>query len=310
MARQISFLIILTGITGIDSITTVSKVSVKAGGSISIPCLYEAQYTRNVKYLCKGYYWKSCSYAIKTTQGNMKKYSISDDKEKRIFNVSIGDLMDSDAYYWCAVEISNWGDTGTYFQLSVTSGTPSLYVDHQFKTSTGQSITIKCSHSYSGQNKWCRLGGSCVTKSSGSIDGSSVIISESENFFTVTMSGLKPENSGWYFCVRGDVQMPVHLTVNTGDNTKTTTVSNEDPSTVYQPIIISLSVLILLVMVTLLIWFLFKRHVNRRVPSIAETDEDEITYTVVSHVRKKSSEVQATDEDVVYSNVSQQKQSL
>ncbi|XP_034538191.1 uncharacterized protein LOC117811825 [Notolabrus celidotus] len=151
---------------------------------------------------------------VKTNGPNTKKYSISDDREQRIFTVKIRDLRE-DGYYWCAVERNGQRDIGDYFHLSVTKGTPSLYVDHQeFRASKGGNITFKCYHGSSGERQWCRLGGSCVRNSSGSIEGTEVtIIAGSTNFFTVTMSGLKTESSGWYLCDRGDLQMPVHLTV-------------------------------------------------------------------------------------------------
>lgn len=77
----------------------------------------------------------------------------------------------------------------------------------------GEQITIKCHNSNSGEIKWCKLGGSCVT-SSGSIDGTRATIDKrNRNVFTVTMSGLRVENSGWYYCAKGDFQMPVHVTV-------------------------------------------------------------------------------------------------
>ncbi|XP_076599512.1 CMRF35-like molecule 5 [Chaetodon auriga] len=216
MAVHLSFFLILTGLTGIHSITTVSKVSVKSGKSIYIPCLYGSQYTNYVKYLCKGYYFSSCSYKAKTNQRNSRTFSISDDKNQRIFTVTINHLTETDSgYYWCAVEINGGPDVGEFFHLSVTRGTPRLYVYHQeIKAFIGDKITINCFRHDSGRMKWCRLGGSCVTKSSGSIDGISVTINvEPPNVFTVTMSGLRTESSGWYLCVQGDFQMPVHLTV-------------------------------------------------------------------------------------------------
>ncbi|XP_034563028.1 CMRF35-like molecule 1 [Notolabrus celidotus] len=90
MAALLSALLIFTGLSGLQSTTTVSKVSVKAGGSISVPCLYEAEYTNHVKYLCKGYEWISCSYAVKSkTTDSSGRFSISDDKQRRIFTVTI-----------------------------------------------------------------------------------------------------------------------------------------------------------------------------------------------------------------------------
>uniref|UniRef100_A0A673CJM8 Immunoglobulin subtype domain-containing protein n=1 Tax=Sphaeramia orbicularis TaxID=375764 RepID=A0A673CJM8_9TELE len=63
-------------------ISTVSKVMVEKGGSISIPCFYESKYTDNVKYLCKGCKWRICSYEVKTNQYNSTKYLISDDQNQ------------------------------------------------------------------------------------------------------------------------------------------------------------------------------------------------------------------------------------
>ncbi|XP_041803187.1 polymeric immunoglobulin receptor-like [Chelmon rostratus] len=229
MAVHLSFFLILTGLTGIHGITTVSEVSVKAGGSISIPCLYGSQYRNHVKYLCKGYYFRHCSYAVKTNQQSSGKFSISDDKNQRIFTVTINDLMDTDADYWCAVEINGGSDVEEYFHLSVTTDLPRLYVDHQEITGFhGEKITINCFHHNSGEMKWCRLGGSCLS-SSGSIDGTRVTINASSSVVTVTMSELTTDSSGWYLCVHRDLQMPVHLTVTEKPTTRIhgiTTVSN------------------------------------------------------------------------------------
>ncbi|KAK2824370.1 hypothetical protein Q5P01_021545 [Channa striata] len=131
MAVHLSLFLILTGLTGVHCIITVSKVSVKAGDSITVPCLYESKYKNYVKYLCKGSRWSSCSYATKTNQAHRSgKFSISDDKTQRIFTVTIRDVMAQDSHYWCAVEKTG-PDDGQYFLLSVSSGTSSLYVDHQ-----------------------------------------------------------------------------------------------------------------------------------------------------------------------------------
>ncbi|XP_063731591.1 polymeric immunoglobulin receptor-like [Eleginops maclovinus] len=264
--------LILAGLTGIHSIITASKVSVKAGGSITIPCLYESQYIHNLKYLCKGYYWNSCSCEVKTNKSSSSgKFLISHVKIQRIFTVTINDLTEEDTDYWCAVDINGGADDGSYFQLSVTK--------------RGE-ITIQCHNGSSGEMKWCRLGGSCVTKS-GSIAGTTVTISGNiPGALTVTMSGLRTESSGWYMCVKGHLQMPVHITVTEKPTTTTsfrtnlkpsteglypTQVSVEQPLTTstveqqssvsvnFMPFIIRLSLLIIFVMVNLFIWFMFRR---------------------------------------------------
>ncbi|XP_044069943.1 uncharacterized protein LOC122884286 isoform X2 [Siniperca chuatsi] len=284
MTVHLSFLLILTGLTGIHSVTTVSQVSVKVGESITIPCLYDSQYKNQVKYLCKGYYWSSCSYAVQTNQPqNPGKFSISDDKNQRIFTVTIKDLTDKDADYWCAVGINGGADIRENFHLSVTRGTPGLYVDYQKITGfNGEKITINCQYSNSGEGKWCRLGSSCVSRPWGSIDGTTVTINTSvHNVFTVTMSGLKTKSSGWYLCVKGDLQMPVHVTVTEQPTTKVNQPSvfpSEAPtahgghpsisSSFLKSFSIRLSLLIF-VMVTLFIWFMFKRHKQTKAESSA-----------------------------------------
>lgn len=91
---------------------------------------------------------------------------------------------------------------------------PRLYVDHQEITGfNGENIIINCYHRNSGKPSWCRLGSSCV-RSSGSIDGARVTIDDRAlNVFTVMMTELRAESSGWYACVRRDIQIPVHVTV-------------------------------------------------------------------------------------------------
>uniref|UniRef100_A0AAZ1XPT5 Immunoglobulin subtype domain-containing protein n=1 Tax=Oreochromis aureus TaxID=47969 RepID=A0AAZ1XPT5_OREAU len=193
----------------------ISKVSVKTGKSISIPCLYESQYVNNVKYLCEGYYWRYCSDAVKTNKPDPSgKYFISDDKRKKIFTVTINQLANENTDY-C-------GESPFFYTFQIVNylfvflkGTPSLYVDHQKITGyIGENITVRHHHSNSGEMKWCRLGRNCVTGSSGSIDETTVTAHMRDpNVFTVTMSGLRSENTGWYWCAEADIQIPVYLTV-------------------------------------------------------------------------------------------------
>ncbi|XP_035848504.1 uncharacterized protein LOC116054989 isoform X2 [Sander lucioperca] len=341
MAVHLRVLLILSGFTGIHSITTVSEVSVKAGSSISIPCLYGLQYISHVKYLCKGFYWHSCSYIVKTNQQNSGRFSISDDNTRRIFTVTINDLADEDTDYWCAVEINGGADVKEYFHLSVTGDTPHLYVDHQEITRlNGDNLTINCYYTNTGETKWCRLGISCVTRSSGSIDGTKVTISEgAHSVFNVTMSGLRTESSGWYWCAKGDLKMPVHVTVTETPTTTTigtrhlTTLSptpnhiledgQQSAYTDPKSLIISLSLLISIVMVALLIWFMLRRHKQTKAESSATTTaEEELTYSIVKHktktssqaeeeetqcnvgnMRKTSSQRSESDVEVIYSSV-------
>ncbi|XP_040929877.1 uncharacterized protein LOC114870698 [Betta splendens] len=313
MARYFSFLLIIFGITRIYSITTISKVSVKPGHSLTIPCNYDTYYTNHVKYLCKGYTWTSCSYEVKTNQAHHSgKFTISDNKTKRIFTVTINHLTISDTgYYWCAVEINNGGDDGAFFHVLVTTGAHTLYTDHQEITGfIGDSMRIWFHSRNRGAVKWCRLGSSCATVTSKSINGINLDIHENPyDNFTVTMSRLRTESSGWYYFVKGDLQMPVHLTVTERPSTTTlsptthqsttthhTTVRENQTFTTFRPeqkssdkvdlkkLIIPLALLIFIVMTTLIIWFILKTHKQRKVNSSATVKaEGEVTYCDVKY---------------------------
>ncbi|XP_028264583.1 uncharacterized protein LOC114437849 [Parambassis ranga] len=211
MTLHLCLLLILAALTGICSITTVREVSVRRGGSVSVPCLYEPKYKSYVKYLCEGYHWNQCTSVVKTNQAG-EKFFIRDDSQQNIFTVTIIDVKSS--YYWCAVEINQGDDVGSYFKLSLTTGSPLLYVDHQEVTGfKGEDLTITCRHRMSGKEEWCRLGGSCVRAPGGSIDGINVIIESAASVFTVTMRRMNTESGGWYFCQRAGLQMPVYVRV-------------------------------------------------------------------------------------------------
>ncbi|XP_056251893.1 CMRF-35-like molecule 4 [Seriola aureovittata] len=272
----------------------------------------------NVKYLCKGYYWKLCLVEVKTNQPrSSRKFSICDDKKQRIFTVTIKDLMNTDTYYWCFVEINGGADDGQNFHLSVTTDTPSLSVDHQDITGfIGESINISCYYRNSGERGWCRLGMNCVTGSSGSIDGTNVTIRATvPNVFTVTMSGLKAESSGWYYCVKGELQMPVHVTVTETPTTsaprttecptnisptlepvhQSSVFASKDPSTVQQnslsihlkSFIIRLSLLTFIVIVGLFIWFMFRRYKRTKADSTTAKAEEDLRHSNAEEYSKE-----------------------
>ncbi|KAM7408622.1 hypothetical protein PAMA_002371 [Pampus argenteus] len=318
MAGHLSFLLILTGLTEIHSLTRVTQVSVKLGGSISIPCLYGSNYKNHVKYLCEGYNWRSCSYAVKTNQPQRytDKYSISDDPNRRIFTVTIKHLTAKDTNYWCAVEINGGPDDGHYFQLSVTTGTPHLDVTNQKITGfIGEKIAIKFDNSINGVIEWCKMGRSCVTPP-GSIDGTKVTIDKSVgNVFTVTMSGLTSESSGWYLCVNEGFQMPVHVTVNekstmyptAGTTTRISHTTDPVNSTLgfVENILIVLSLSVFMVLVASVIWCVLRMRKETNAPSATTADEENITYSSIDHMKKPSNQRQCagSDVDVIYSTV-------
>ncbi|XP_064788538.1 polymeric immunoglobulin receptor-like isoform X2 [Oncorhynchus masou masou] len=235
-------LFFLTGVSDTQSVSTVSHVSVKQGGSITIPCLYNQRYRNNVKYWCRGYNWLGCSAVVRADRPKTSgKTSVSDDIKQRVFTVTMTSLSPSDSdYYWCIVERKIKADDGVRLQISVTPGTPELYVDQQQMTGVvGGSVTVLCYYSSQGSSgKWCRMGGSCVAVGHyGAFDGTFVKLVQEQSRTTnsyvlmVTMSGLMMENTGWYTCEKRDLQMPVHITVYQSTTTQSTTANQNNGGT-------------------------------------------------------------------------------
>ncbi|XP_048866279.1 CMRF35-like molecule 1 isoform X8 [Brienomyrus brachyistius] len=91
-----------------QSVRTETWVSAQRGGSVTIPCYYDQNSKDKTKYLCRGYEWDSCS-RIAQSDGEQSRgtVSVSDDRDQMLFNVTMRDLQEEDFdYYWCAVEAS------------------------------------------------------------------------------------------------------------------------------------------------------------------------------------------------------------
>ncbi|XP_072566568.1 polymeric immunoglobulin receptor-like [Paramormyrops kingsleyae] len=208
--------LLIAGLTGADSVSTVKWVPVQRGGSVTIPCFYEDRYKTNVKYWCRGFYRDSCPPIVHSDSPQEGKVSIRDDQ--RVFTVTINNLTAGDSgSYWCGVMISDTSDVGEEVRLSVTDGSPRLSVDKQEVVDVeGDSVSVQCHYTDdSAEVKWCKAGGSCAAMTSGSLDGRPVLIRDDRvnGVFTVTMRGLERKDTGWYWCAAGNLQIPVHITV-------------------------------------------------------------------------------------------------
>ncbi|XP_048868475.1 polymeric immunoglobulin receptor-like isoform X2 [Brienomyrus brachyistius] len=212
-----------------DGVSTVKVTSVLSGGSVTIPCFYEDRYKTHVKYWCRGYDVRSCTSTVHTDSPQEGKVSVRDDPDQRVFTVTINNLTAEDSdYYWCCVKISGRSDVGERVFLSVTHDSPELSVDKQEVTGVeGDSVTVQCRYTYDyGQRQWCKFGSFCVSERSVSLDGRPVLIRDDRvnRVFSVTVRGLERKDTGWYWCDDGNLQIPVHITVN---QTATTTTGTE-----------------------------------------------------------------------------------
>nr|ACM09186.1 CMRF35-like molecule 1 precursor [Salmo salar] len=317
-------LFFLTGLSGIHGVSTVSHVSVSEGGSITIPCLYHHGSEKHVKYWCSGYFFHFCSTLIRTDSQSASNWlSIADNVTTRVFTVTMKNLqLGVSGYFWGAVEK---GDT-THLYLSVSTGTAGLYVDQQHVTGVeGQSVTVNCNYSNSGGFCWCRLGGSCMERSVGNLDGASVeikrILANGKKVMIVTMSQLKIKNTGWYWCAVGDLQIPVHITVSQPTTTQSnTTITNQNNGgtdekrqeriqSLLVVLVIPLSLLVVLIVGTLVTLKIFRKHKDKKAkdqppntPVQSADSEQNITCSTVSHTRR-TAQPNAAKPDVVYSTV-------
>ncbi|TWW78966.1 hypothetical protein D4764_11G0010870 [Takifugu flavidus] len=145
------------------------------------------------------------------------------------------------------------------------------------------------------------------------------------------MSGLKMEDSGWYWCSRGDLQMPVQIIVREKPSTTaqpetftspelvspSTTDEAEKPSTTdedapnslsgsFMIVIISLSLLIFFVILSSLIWFCIKRQKQIQEEPSAEMlplcSENEVTYSSV-RIPEQRPKPMCSENEVTYSSV-------
>ncbi|XP_064786992.1 uncharacterized protein LOC135510141 [Oncorhynchus masou masou] len=179
--------------------------------------------------------------------------------------------------------------------------------------------------------KWCRMGGDCVSGNSGTLNGTSVALiwtSDANNrkALTVTMSGLKMENTDWYWCRVGKLEMPVHITVCQQTATQRTskmTSTTQDPtppqpsaSPTAEPVqtdntsqgaegnmeevhqrsvkvlLISMGMLVVVTAGILVTWKMWRRPKDNKAKdqttnnSVSADPEQDITYSTVTHTRE------------------------
>ncbi|XP_064189863.1 polymeric immunoglobulin receptor-like [Anguilla rostrata] len=222
---------------GADSVSTVSKVDLQSGRSVTIPCHYDKKYENNVKYWCRGSNWNICHTAVRTDSPTVRgDTSITDDPTHHVFTVTIKYLMWRDTgFYWCGVEIKGDGGEYKHLHLSVTAGTPGLWVDQQEVTSVeGGHVSVQCHYNESSSmKKWCRAEGSCVEVNSSKSGRAEIEDDRSKKVFIVTMRELNREDTGWYWCVNRELEIPVHITVT--QKTTTTTVTSDTTTSLSRP---------------------------------------------------------------------------
>ncbi|XP_034446088.1 CMRF35-like molecule 1 isoform X1 [Hippoglossus hippoglossus] len=116
------FLIWLTKQTvGSGPLSAPEEVTAAIGGSVTVACQYDPQYTSNTKYWCRGAVYILCRIVVKTPRNRDSDRSfIADNKEAGVFTVTMTSLnyRDEDVY-WCVIAIHG-GNIRTRVQLLVS----------------------------------------------------------------------------------------------------------------------------------------------------------------------------------------------
>ncbi|XP_036374457.1 polymeric immunoglobulin receptor-like [Megalops cyprinoides] len=224
MAPLLFLLLFLSKVQpGVQSVKTVSKLSVQRGHSVTIPCLYNQEYRDHVKYWCKGEQWNHCTTVVRTDFPQRAGYvSITDSPAQKLFTVTMSYLQEGDSdYYWCGVEIDWAVDDGAYLHLTVTKGLAGLSVwNNMVVGEEGGRLSIQYRYGDSlrySEKKWCRIldQSSCLTagRTQTSQHASVLVSDDRRGVLTVTVRRLERKDTGWYWCTAGEEQFPVHITV-------------------------------------------------------------------------------------------------
>ncbi|XP_022522384.2 polymeric immunoglobulin receptor [Astyanax mexicanus] len=210
--------VLLLAVPGCCGLWTVDRLSARSGGSITVPCHYNYRFRGQVKYWCKGKHWLTC-----ITVRNSVRVNITDSPAELVTTLTLTGLQVKDAgRYWCAVKRGlRMSDIKTSLELQVTDDTPALWVNSSSVSGVeGGNVSVRCYYSdrlKDDEKKWCRSGDlhSCQSEQDTQLSQNSKLQlrDEGQGLFTVSLSALQKDDGGWYWCMAGGTQSPVHLTI-------------------------------------------------------------------------------------------------
>ncbi|XP_060722078.1 polymeric immunoglobulin receptor-like [Tachysurus vachellii] len=204
-----------------------SRVRGEEGGSVTVQCLYSAEYQNTQKQWCR-FKDEQCNTVRTETSQNSAVY-ISDDG-RRSFSVTMRRLKKSDAgWYWCSA-----GDLQVPVHISVSDPPPvtttSLVSESQSQSLTsdslcmrtlknvavksGGSVTIPCLYDekYKANSKfWCKgyHWATCSIVAYANSNGNpSVIDHPEQNLLTVELNSVSESGTGWCAVEIGDKWQP------------------------------------------------------------------------------------------------------
>ncbi|XP_051716621.1 polymeric immunoglobulin receptor-like isoform X2 [Ctenopharyngodon idella] len=228
-------------------------LTIKTGGSVTIPCHYDEENPLQKKY------WfsdidKSNIYT-NTTEENL---SVIDHPDQSLFTVTMRNLQYKDTGdYSCAVETEGLSTFNYDLHLKVQPAPDVSVESSSVSGHEGGDVSVRCFYTSGYQNQpkqWCRYKDqSCYTvgRNDTSQNPSVQISDDGRRSFTVLMTGLRLSDSGWFFCSAREAMNPVHLTVTEAKQVNEATDNQRDSSkellTVWLPASAALLQLLILV---------------------------------------------------------------
>ncbi|XP_051781612.1 polymeric immunoglobulin receptor-like isoform X2 [Erpetoichthys calabaricus] len=206
--------------------------------SVTVVCCYGQAYKSYVKYWCKGNF--SLCHVLVNTTGlcEDQRITISDNISAGEFTVVISHLKKEDeGWYQCGAQHGTDSSARDSVYLTIKDGSESLYGPSLVTGVIQEFVIIKCHYSlqYTWNKKfWCNFSDLYAyvtlvkTDETKSHDRISITDDQTQRAFTVTMTGLREDDKGQYYCAieTGEDSAEyfgVYLQVNQGKFTMTPT---------------------------------------------------------------------------------------
>ncbi|XP_043572432.1 CMRF35-like molecule 3 isoform X1 [Chiloscyllium plagiosum] len=103
--KTIGFFILIS-VSSSHQLTGPKEVRGEVGGSVTVDCRYDQKYKEHKKQWCKGRVFITCSVIVSTDNPQKQGVSLTDNKTRGIFSVTMDNLKKSDeGLYWCEIEV-------------------------------------------------------------------------------------------------------------------------------------------------------------------------------------------------------------